>query len=237
MFQNRKLDVKALNFFIRILGILDVTSHETVKQKGVHGAAAVPHHTAYISREPSLRIACESLKCKCDHLLIDLHISIPPDPEVVWNILCRRKNSVTDNLSSLKNIPVEHDQRWKLHLRHVGYNISLPSHEQNDSRKHSLIILILLCLHIGCWQTHSILPYSSASEENSTVCHRDATMNMVVSPGSFLTGNLVQDASWAYVCLLPQNAGRTRNQKNIMLAPTFFTVCICLHQLCYAQEH
>lgn len=147
----------------------------------------------------SLRIACESPKCECDHLLIDLYISMPPDPAAVWNILCERKNNVTANLFSLRNIPVEWDQRWKLHLRHVRRNISLPSHKQNDSPKHSLIILILICLHIGCWQVHSILPYSSASEKNcvcpaSAVCQKNATINMVVLEGSVLTGNLLHDA-------------------------------------------
>lgn len=59
-----------------------------------------------------------------------------------------------------RNIPVELELRWKLHLRLVRYNISLPSCKQNDSPSHSLIILILLCLHVGCWQVYFILPYS-----------------------------------------------------------------------------
>lgn len=82
-----------------------------LKWKGVHGAAAVLQHTSHIPREPSLQIAHESPKCECDRLLRDLHISMPPDPAVVRNTLCERTNSVTANLFSLRNIPVERDQR------------------------------------------------------------------------------------------------------------------------------
>lgn len=126
------------------------------------------------------------------------------------------KNSVSANLFSLRNIAVEWEQRWKLHLRHVRYNISLPSYIQNDSPNYSLIILILLCLHIGCWQVHFILPYSSASEKNCicpafTVCQKDVIVHMVVLEASVLTGNLLHDVSWVYVYFLLQNAGRTRN--------------------------
>lgn len=59
-----------------------------------------------------------------------------------------------------RNISVEWELRWKLHLRLVRYNISLSSYKQNDSPRHSLIIPILLCLHVGCWQVCFILPYS-----------------------------------------------------------------------------
>jgi len=213
-----------------------------VRWKGVHGAAAVLQHTAHISREPSLRKACESPKCECDHLLIDLHISMPPDPAVVWNILHKRKNSVTANLFSLRNIPVECDQRWKPHLRHARYSISLLSSEQNDSPKHSLIILILLCLHIGCWQVHSILPTVLLQRKMVFILPPLPVRRMPLQ-----TWWSYWDLSWQviyYVMLTePAPASSTKLQVGLEIRKTscwlllFFTVYGCLHQLCDVQEH
>lgn len=61
------------------------------EMNGSSGSCCFAACCSDIYRKATLQITSESPKCKCDRLLMDLHISVPPDPTVVWNILWRER--------------------------------------------------------------------------------------------------------------------------------------------------
>jgi len=83
------------NYIFR--SVMDVTQHLWNER---YISRCFPARCPDISREATLKTTSESPKCKYERFLINLHISIPPDPKEVWNILCKGNNSVIANLFS-----------------------------------------------------------------------------------------------------------------------------------------